>query len=65
MVLWMLVVLLTKAGASRGLRKLLMKHSDFSPAKLMNAIISDVDDFKGDEEQFDDLTVLVWKWIGP
>ena len=47
------------------LRKLLMKHSDFSPAKLMNAIISDVDDFKGDEEQFDDLTVMVWKWIGP
>ena len=42
-----------------------MKRSDFSPAKLMNAIISDVDDFKGDEEQFDDLTVMVWKWIGP
>ena len=46
------------------LEQLLTRFSDKNPSELMRIILETVDQFKGQEEQFDDLTVMVWKWLG-
>ena len=47
------------------LQQLLIRFSDESASTLMSTILSAVDQYKGQQEQFDDLTVMVWKWLGP
>ena len=43
---------------------LLVNVKPDSSAKLLNAIVSVVDEYMDGSDQFDDLTVMVFKWIG-
>ena len=43
----------------------LNKCADISPEKLLKYIRNDVDNFVGEAEQFDDLTMLCLEYHGP
>jgi sigma-B regulation protein RsbU (phosphoserine phosphatase) len=46
------------------LQELLSRSGDQSPSVMMRGIISSVDRYMQGVDQFDDLTVMVLKWIG-